>query len=138
MRNKFIFFLLPFLLVILSCGSEDKIKKPSLTGNSWKLIKIEAGKKSEKVIDKPKSYTIRFYDDSTLKVKSDCNSCSGKYNVAGKFIKLNNLDCSKKFCGKNSYDYLYQKFLNDSSSFYLSGNELVLESYKGKLLLSEK
>ncbi|MGI9533830.1 MAG: META domain-containing protein, partial [Thermodesulfobacteriota bacterium] len=96
------------------------------------------GKKSEKVISKPKSYTIRFYDDGGFKVKSDCNKCSGNYTVAGKFIKLNNLDCSSKFCGKNSYDYLYKKFLNDSSSFSLSSNGLVLESYKGKLLLSKK
>ena len=138
MRINSLIFLLPFILILLSCGSENKEKEPSLTGNSWKLIKIEAGKKSEKLIDKPKSYTVRFYDDSTLKVKSDCNSCSGNFSVAGKFIKLSNLDCSKKFCGKNSYDYLFQTFLNNSSSFYLSSDELVLESYKGKLLLSEK
>ena len=138
MTKKILLLTIPILLTIASCRSDKKSSEPTLTDSTWKLTKIETGKKGEKLIDRPKNYTIRFYDDGKFKVKSDCNKCSGSYTVASKFIKLNDLDCSKKFCGKDSFDYLYKKFLSDSSSFSLNKNGLVLKSYKGKLLLSEK
>ena len=126
------------MLFLISCRSDKKSLEPALTGNTWKLMKIKAGKKDEKLINNPKSYTIKFYDDGKFKVKSDCNKCSGVYTVESKFIKLNKMDCSNKLCGNESYDYLYKKFLNESSSFALSKNSLTLESFKGKLLFTEK
>ena len=136
MTVKIIILLIPSILIILSCETDRKSEEQTLTDSSWKLMKIETGKQSEKVIDSPKNYTIRFYVDGKLKVKSDCNNCSGNYTVAGKFIKFINLDCSKQFCGKNSFDYIYKKFLNESTSFSLRSDSLVLESYSGKLLLT--
>ena len=124
--------------IIASCRSDKKPAELSLTGPTWKLKKIETGKNSEKLIDRPQYYTIRFYDDGKFEVKSDCNKCSGNYTVESKFIKLSDFDCSKQFCGKTSFDYLYKKYLNESSSYILNRNGLVLESYKGKLVLSEK
>ena len=136
--KKTILFAIFFLLIIASCRSDKKPTEPSLTGPTWRLKKIETGTSSEKLIDRPKNYTIRFYDDGKFKVKSDCNKCSGNYTVASKFIKLSELDCSKQFCGKASFDYLYKKYLSESSSYILSRNGLVLKSFKGNLVLSEK
>ena len=138
MPKKSLLLIIPLLLTISSCGSDKESAEPTLTGSTWKLTKIETGKNGEKLIDRPKNYTIRFYDDGKFKVKSDCNKCSGSYTVASKFIKLNDFECSKKFCGKGSFDYLYKKFLTESSSFSLNRNGLALESFKGKLVLSEK
>ena len=125
-------------MTIASCGSDKKSTEPTLTDSTWKLTKIETGNDSGKLIDRPKNYTIRFFDDGIFKVKSDCNECSGNYTVASKFIKLSGFDCSKQFCGKASFDYLFKKYLNESSSFILNRNVLVLNSFKGKLVLSEK
>ena len=138
MSNIIFILSIPLLLFFVYCGSDKDTLQPTLTDNTWKLTKIETGKNVEKLIGKPNNYTIRFYDDGKLKVKSDCNKCSGKYTVTSKFIKLSNLDCSNKICGKESFDYLYKKFLNESSSFSLDPNGLVLESFKGKLVLSKK
>ena len=133
----YIVFTLTFLF-IFGCGSDQGSVEPTLTGGTWKLNMIETGRYSQKIISKPKSYTIKLNDNGDVKIKSDCNKCEGKYNVAGKFIKISDLDCSKKFCGKGSFDYLYKKYLTESSSFTVDDSGMVFESLKGKLIFTQK
>ncbi len=127
--------LIIFSQLIFSCGTEDKNKETSLTSGKWMLQKIMTGKASENLIDKPGDYTLRLKDNGTFKIKSDCNKCSGKYTTASKFIKFTEIDCSKKMCGRGSYDYLFRKHIENSSSFKVKKNDLTLKSYKGKMVL---
>ena len=134
----FALILIIFAQLIFSCGTEDKNKEISLTTDSWMLEKITKGKVSEDIIESPENYTLEFNDKGKFKILSDCNKCSGKYTTASKFIKFEEMNCTKKVCGKNSYDYVFRKNIEIASSFKIFDNNLVLKSYKGKMYFSLK
>lgn len=127
--------LIIFSQFVFSCGTEQTTDEISLNSGKWKLQKITAGKLSETVIDKPGDYTLRLKDNGKFQIKSDCNKCSGNYKTASKFIKFTEIDCSKKICGRGSSDYLFRTYIEKASSFKLKKNELILKSYKGKMVL---
>lgn len=124
--------------LIFSCGTENQTKELSLTSNKWMLQKFTTGKVSETTVNKPGRYTLRLNEKGNFKMESDCNKCSGNYTSASKFIKFTEFDCSKKMCGKGSYDYHFRTSLEKASSFKIKGNELILQSYKGKMFFSVK
>ena len=117
---------------------EDKNKKITLTTDSWMLEKITTGKVSEDIIEKPKNYNLEFNNKGNFKMLSDCNKCSGNYTTASKFIKFEEIECTKKMCGKKSYDYVYRKNIEMASSFKIYDNRLILKNYKGKMYFSLK
>ena len=119
-----------------SCGPGNDNLEPTLTGEKWRLVKITARNKSEYIIDKPGDYTLKLSDNGGLKVRSDCNKCSGEYTTASKFIKFKKLDCTKKFCGKASQDFIFRKSLENASSFKLNKRKLTLGSYKSTMEFS--
>jgi len=134
------FYSLALIIIVLSqlmfsCGTDSK-KNISLTSGKWMLQKITTGKVSQNIIDKPADYTLRLKDSGNFKIKSHCNKCSGKYTTASKFIKFTETDCSKKMCGKGSYDYLFRNYLEKASSFKIRNGVLTLKSYKGKMIFS--
>ena len=138
MNLRLLLILIIFSQLVYSCGTEEDPKKISLTSEKWMLENITAGKVSEYKIRKPGDYTLRLDNSGKFKINSDCNKCSGKYTVASKFIKFTEIDCSKKLCGKGSYDYLFRTYTEKASSFKIKGKELWLKSFKGSLKFSAK
>ena len=130
--RKILFPLILFVLMLgWSCGSGPA--DLTLTGVTWKFIKIGTGRTSEQAINSPGDYTLKLNDKGKFKMKSGCNKCSGDYKVSSKFIKFINLDCTKKMCGKGSFDYLFRTNVEKASSFEISEGQLKLKSFKSTL-----
>ena len=137
MIYSFALILILIAQLIFSCSIDNNTKEIKLDSEKWFLQKITQGKISENIIDKPANYSLKF-DKTNFKMLSDCNKCSGKYTTASKFIKFEEINCSKKMCGKDSFDYLFRKNIEIASSFKIVDQVLILESYKGKMYFSAK
>ena len=137
MIYSFALILILIAQLIFSCSIDNNTKEIKLDSEKWFLQKITQGKISENIIDKPANYSLKF-DKTNFKMLSDCNKCSGKYTTASKFIKFEEINCSKKMCGKDSFDYLFRKNIEIASSFKIVDQVLILQSYKGKMYFSAK
>jgi heat shock protein HslJ len=98
-----------------------------LTGQIWQwtagTTKVPA---SQTVVPDPENYTIEFKTDGTYSAKADCNQVSGSYTSSGDSLTLTAGASTLAACDADSSEALFLAGLAATTTFAVSGSELVL------------
>ena len=81
----------------------------------------------------PEGYTLTL-GDGQLSTRVDCNTCSGRYTLAGQTLTAGPaLACTRAACATMAFETAYTTVLGGQSTVALAGNTLVLTSSRGEL-----
>ena len=78
-------------------------------------------------VTEPENYTLRLLPDGRAEVQFDCNRGGGNYTIEGNALSLGPLASTRKACPDGSQDALYQRHLENVSSWFLMDGDLFLE-----------
>jgi heat shock protein HslJ len=81
---------------------QDHINRMALQ-TRWQLEAFINEDATTITVDDPERYIVRLYYD-TAKLRSDCNSCEGRYLVDGSSFNFIGLTCTEVSCGPQSFD----------------------------------
>lgn len=141
MRDKIlkyqVSFVLFFLIVLLSCDSEENT---SLTLNSttW-VFEYYIDEESSELVKytNEQKMLISFEADSILLISGFCNQGSGNYETEGNTISFENLILTEKACipiQMNTFELELMQKLHYTNKFNISQNELLFY-YQDALLM---
>jgi heat shock protein HslJ len=78
-------------------------------------------------VTEPENYTLRLLPDGRAEVRFDCNRGGGNYTIEGNALSLGPLASTRKACPDGSQDALFQRHLENVSSWFLMDDDLFLE-----------
>lgn len=78
-------------------------------------------------VTEPENYTLRLLLDGRAEVRFDCNRGGGNYTIEGNALSLGPLASTRKACPDGSQDALFQRHLENVSSWFLMDGDLFLE-----------
>lgn len=113
-------------LCVSACGDDNPFAPSAIVNKTWKLETIERTGTATITVPNPDLYTLRLEDDNRLAIRTDCNSCSGRYELNGDSLTFSNLACTLAFCGASSLDASFSSALNQVRSVTISGQQLVI------------
>ncbi len=122
-KSILLLFLLTFLV---SCEkSTTEVESEGILNVLWKLEAFETdGAFIPTPIDE--NYNIEFRSDNSFIGKSDCNNIGGKYKMNVDSLSVIQLSTTKAYCGEDSFYSLFCTAVQQSSSFSLQNNRLML------------
>jgi heat shock protein HslJ len=108
-RSIVVLFLLTALALLsltVGCGEDPFKEGQSHLGlhHRWQLEAFITEGATTISVDDPTKYTISliYYDTTTL--RSDCNSCEGRYFHDDSSLRFSELACTQASCGPESFD----------------------------------
>jgi heat shock protein HslJ len=112
---------------ILNTYMSSPGNKPPVVGTVWRWEGTTLSDGSRIQATDPSRYTIQFSDDSTVKVKADCNQVSGVYTLQGSSMTIRLGPSTMAFCPPDSQDQVYLQQLGAVVSYaYDSAGALIL------------
>jgi heat shock protein HslJ len=125
---------LALAITLAGCaGDATRVTNPSpLDGTAWRLSRLERADHTVVTITDPDRYTLSFAG-SRLSIRSDCNRCSGTYQLTSAVFTVGPLACTKAFCGEASLDSEYSTMVSDARSLQLDDDALVVRPPRGTL-----
>ncbi|HEY7819060.1 MAG TPA: META domain-containing protein [Vicinamibacteria bacterium] len=120
-----------------SCA--DTLSAPSVPDGvvgSWELRSLQLAGQPAVTVE-PGRYTADFTADGSLTVRADCNRCSGSYSSSGSSLEIDELACTRAYCGDASFSDLYSLGLDGAVSFQRSGASLAIRYGSGSLLFTQ-
>lgn len=125
----------PLSLILLSaaCGGGNLAGPSDFLATTWRLQSIDPPGKPTIVVGTPERYTLRLDENGQAGVRADCNSCGGRYTLAGDALDLPRLACTRAFCGEDSLDGAFVRILSSGPRLRVEGSTLVLSSSAGTL-----
>jgi heat shock protein HslJ len=84
-------------LLPAACGGGPTAPS-GLIGIEWKLVSVQLTGEAPEINARPDLTTLRLEADGTAAVREDCNSCAGRYTLAGGRLTVSNLACTLAFC----------------------------------------
>lgn len=106
--------------MFISCqDSHNTHTSENLTGHLWTLQSFEPQGEGKIPVNKNEVYTLEFFEDSTLKGQSDCNTYAGRYEPISKdLLKFQILFITEVYCG-DSQDEIYDGALRSTVSYQI-------------------
>jgi heat shock protein HslJ len=98
---------------------------PALTGVVWQWEQFEGGDGAVVAPDVPSRYALQFNDDGSINGTIDCNVAGGSYESDGASISIVMLS-TLIFCGEESLDAEFNRFVTESTSFVIRDGKLHL------------
>ena len=108
--------------VMGSSGGEDS----SLVGVVWKWEQFLESNDDTLTTDDPDKYTLEFTPEGTVRIKADCNSATGAYEVNGSQLTIGVQAVTMAMCPPDSLSDQYLKLLGEVVSYVLEGDKLYL------------
>jgi heat shock protein HslJ len=108
--------------VMGSSGGEDS----SLVGVVWKWEQFLESNDETLTTDDPDKYTLEFTPEGTVRIKADCNSATGAYEVSGSQLTIGVQAVTMAMCPPDSLSDQYLKLLGEVVSYVLEGGKLYL------------
>jgi heat shock protein HslJ len=111
----------------VSAGCEDNPTAPSnVIARNWQLVSFQTEGSGLVTVQDPSRYTLRLEEDGRASVKSDCNSCAGRYTLAGSTLELGPVACTKVACGDDSLDQTYARALEGRKTVEIDDSQLTV------------
>jgi heat shock protein HslJ len=132
MTMKPVTALLCLLAIGLPACDDDAFDPARVTGLEWRLESFQRPDGAVMPAG-PGRYTLTLEPDGSARVRSDCNSCFGRYTLSGSSLTVDTLGCTRVFCGDTSLDQPYVRALQSART--VDGNEsrLVVSGSEGTL-----
>ena len=109
-------------LAVAGCQAGD-----SLAGPAWQWTGVqETNPTGEALAPDPKSYTIEFLTDGTVKIQADCNSLNGTYAVGVPLDLTIDVVTTPTACADASLDGTFLDYLGQVASYSTSRGALEL------------
>jgi heat shock protein HslJ len=97
---------------------------------TWKWITATEGGKEIKPL-KVDAFTVKFNDDKTFTVTTDCNHMGGGYSADKANITFSDMFSTKMFC-EGSQEMVFSSLLTDARTYrFTSRGELILTTKSG-------
>jgi heat shock protein HslJ len=116
------------VFLALAACDDNPLEPSDITGPTWRLVSLQEAGSAPVIVGDPGLYTVRFADDGSLAVRSDCNSCQGSYALMGSSLDVGLLACTKVFCGDGSLDPRFTAALDAAQMVSVDGNEMRIQA----------
>jgi heat shock protein HslJ len=103
-----------------------------VTGVEWRLASLQRPDGAVLQVD-PGRYTLSLDAGGPVRVRSDCNSCGGRYSLSGSSLTVAALGCTRAYCGDDSLDQPYVRALQSARSVDGGESRLVVSGPEGTL-----
>jgi heat shock protein HslJ len=118
------------LVLMLACCAvacdEDPVGPTPIRNVTWKLESVTRAGSAMLSIPNPDSFTVRFENNSTVAVRADCNSCTGRYTLDGSSVSIGSLACTLVACPTPGVDQLFTAGLENARTATVTGNQMVM------------
>jgi heat shock protein HslJ len=117
--------------VALMAGSLDKPKPAGLAGTIWRGVTVTSP--SGQVLEGARAdYLVEFKDDSSVRLKLDCNSAGGSYQATDRGgdqgdLRIGALRMTRARCPEGSLDQVIVGMIGGVRTYILIGGKLILE-----------
>jgi heat shock protein HslJ len=102
-------------------------RKPALTGTVWRWTETLMSDDTRIRPAAPERYTLEFLADGATRVRADCNTGSGHYEMAAdRKLTLGRMAVTQAACLPGSLGDAYLKGLANVSGYLFDGDNLVL------------
>lgn len=123
-------------LVPMACG--DGPTSPSgIVDTEWRLASIELPGAAVATNARPDRYTLRLGPDGVAGALVSCNSCGGRYELAGDRLLVSSLACTLAFCapleGEPPAVGSFPSLLEGRSAAVVDAAGLTIRSERGTL-----
>lgn len=116
----------------LPSSPDDSVGSPV---GSWELTAFELDDTNVVAIPDPGRYTLRLDGDGRANLRTDCNLCSGSYELDQRSLSFGSMACTLAACLPGSLELPYRTAVESVTSFELRGGELLLRYDRGVLRL---
>lgn len=100
---------------------------------AWTLSSLQASGQASQNVPAGATYTLSLVD-GTLSTRADCNTCAGRYTLAGKTLTAGpTLACTRAACPTVAFENAYTSILSGESTVTASPTALTLTSSRGTL-----
>lgn len=131
------FFLLAIIsgLLLSACGSEggssdvvdsQPANSIELESSRWQLVELVALGGHSFIPEDPADYTLNFRPEGRLTGKSDCNTFTADWAVAGGSLTFANYNPTRSLCIRGSLHNYYSLYLRDVTGVSAEGDGLAL------------
>jgi heat shock protein HslJ len=102
-------------------------RKPALTGTVWRWTETLMSGDTRIRPAAPERYTLEFLADGATRVRADCNTGSGRHEMAAdRKLTLGRMAVTQAACLPGSLGEAYLKGLANVSGYAFDGDNLVL------------
>jgi heat shock protein HslJ len=119
-------------IAVFSAGCDDDADEAEVVGYEWTLDSLRRADGST-ATPTPGRYTLTLEPGGRAAVRSDCNSCSGGYTLAGGDVAFTPLACTRAYCGDTSLDPEYPRILGGARTLDADGRRLEIAGPDGAL-----
>jgi heat shock protein HslJ len=109
-----------------ACSSQP-LAPSDIVGTAWQLHTVHENGSDLISVVEPSRYTLQLQESGHVAAKSDCNSCGGSYTLSGSSLTLNQVVCTKVFCGDRSLDHFYTRALDGPTTVSVNGSEMTID-----------
>jgi heat shock protein HslJ len=124
--------LLCLVAIGLTACDDAEFDPGRVTGVEWRLESLQRPDGAVLPAD-PGRYTLSLAADGSARVRSDCNSCGGRYTLSGSSLAVDALGCTRVFCGDDSLDQPFVRALQAARSVDGDESRLVVSGTEGTL-----
>ena len=118
--------------MVLMAGSLDKPQPAAgLGGTIWRGVTVTSP--SGQVLDgMPARYVVEFRDDSSVRLKLDCNSAGGSYQATDRGgaqgdLRIGALRMTRARCPDGSLDQVVAGMIGGVRTYMMIGGKLIME-----------
>lgn len=102
-------------------------REPALTGSVWRWTETLMSDDTRIGPAAPERYSLEFLPDGATRVRADCNTGSGRYQMAAdRKLTLGRMAVTQAACLPGSLGDTYLKGLANVSGYLFDGDHLVL------------
>ncbi len=128
---------LPVLAIATLLAGCDLFLPSDLTNaqvaGPWTLESIQPSGQSVQTVPDGATYTLSLVDGN-LSTRADCNTCAGRYTLAGKTLTAGPaLACTRAACPTMAFENAYTSILSGESTVAAAPASLTLTSARGTL-----
>ena len=104
-----------------------KYQASDLVGYLWMWLEFLENNDTRTAPDNPGDYTLEFFPDGNVHLKSDCNNASGTYVVDGSQLDIEIMVTTAAACPPESLSDEYIQLINDDVIYFREGDFLYLD-----------
>ena len=121
------------------CTPGQLPQKDPLQNTAWQWIQYTNNETGEQLeIPTPQNFTLNFSKENQLGLNADCNLVSGTYQLTDHNALTITLGITTEvYCGDDSLDILFKSLLQNKNSYFIKGNQLIIQSRENKLLFEK-